>query len=114
MATGGNSDPRQFEWMATLGGMVKHRTVVKASCRTCGAIKHANVNTLLAHLGADGSLLDRHPPCWVRTCPGEVVFLASPRDRSTPFRPCITVKGQVARLKRQRDERDRIKALRNG
>lgn len=113
MATGGNFDPRNVAWMATLGGMVEHRTLVQASCRRCGATRPADLKKLVAHLGSGGTLLDRHPPCWKPKCGGEVLFLASP-GRGTPFRPCITVAGQVARLKRERDAKDRLKALRNG
>lgn len=113
MGTGGNSDVRQFEWMATIGGMVKHQTLVKASCRKCGETRQADLRKLLAHLGPEGSLIDRHPPCWVKKCRGEVLFLASPRGQSTPFRPCVTVQGQIARHRRRLDAKDRLKALRN-
>lgn len=113
MSTGGRFDPRNVSWMATLGGMVEAGTRVTANCRVCDAKRPANLTKLFAKLGADGTLIDRHPPCWKAGCSGRVLFHASPGP-GTPSRPCITGAGQIARWRRERDEKDRLKALRNG
>jgi hypothetical protein len=99
--------------MATIGGMIAARTRVTATCRVCGASRPADLKKLVAKLGTDGTLVDRHPPCWKPKCEGRILFIASP-GRGTPARPCTTVAGQVAHWRRERDARDRIKALRNG
>lgn len=113
MATGGNFDPRRVTWMATIGGMIAAGTRVKATCRLCNARRPADLAVLRAALGDDGTLIDRHPPCWKPGCGGRVLFLASP-GKGTPSRPCVSVAGQTARWRRERDEKERIKALRNG
>ncbi len=114
MATGGNFTPENSDELATIGGMIKHGTIVTAYCNMCGASKLANLRKLQEHLGDAGTLIDRHPQCWRKKCDGEVLFHAKPRNRSTPSRPLVTVKGQVARFRRRRDRIDRFKALRNG
>lgn len=113
MATGGNFDPRRVGWMATVGGMLEVGTQVTASCRSCGATRRADLKKLQIALGPNGTLIDRHPPCWKPKCQGKVLFIASPGP-GTPARPCVSVQGQIARFRRERAERDRIKALRNG
>jgi len=113
MATGGNSDNTRIEWIATIGGMIKHRAVVRALCDRCGADDLVNLKRLERALGSGGTLLNRHPPCKTPGCDGRILFHASPGP-STPSRPCVTVAGVTARWRRERDERDRIKALRNG
>lgn len=109
MATGGNFDPRRVEWMATIGGMIAHGTAVTAFCDTCKAHDAVNLRRLEKALGSEATLLNRHPPCKTPGCSGRVLFHASPA-RGTPSRPCVTVAGVTARWRRERDEKDRIKA----
>ena len=78
----------QLEWIATLGGMVKHGTQVQASCPACGAVTKVDLQRLIETLGADASLIDRRPPCKRRDCEGRVLFQA--RVGSNGFRPCKT------------------------
>ena len=78
-------------WCATIGGMVHYGARVRAECRKCKVCLEVDLIPLLAKLGPQATLLDRHPPCRVVGCDGEILFVASPGE-GTPFMPCVVRK----------------------
>ena len=78
----------ELNWIATVGGMIRAGTSVRATCRKCQVCLDVDLAPLLMRLGDKGTLINRHPPCRVIGCGGTVIFSASPGE-GTPFRPCI-------------------------
>jgi hypothetical protein len=76
------------EWARTLGGMIDHKTIVRASCRTCKTVFKVEVDLLMAKYGRDYSLYGRTGSCRVYNCDGKCIFLASPHE-GTPLRPLL-------------------------
>lgn len=75
-------------WMSTLGWMKSEGVRVRRMCASpCTWWIEEDLDTLIAQLGPDFSLIDQHPPC--PRCDRLAGFKAS-AGKGTPFRPCQT------------------------
>jgi hypothetical protein len=63
-------------WTATLGALHDEGGLtIRARCRRCEVIQEVDLTALIAKVGRDYSLWDRHPPCKLTPeCCGRIVF----------------------------------------
>lgn len=84
-------DPRQprsrMERDATLGGMLKHRVVIKQICKVCRRDIPLDVAALCAGLGPSTSLWDYFRPCPFEDCPDGLTAVHCSPGAGTPFSP---------------------------
>ena len=74
-----------MEWDATLGGMLKHGSNVRRSCKVCNAWAPVDVQAMIARHGPAFSLWDFYEDC--PDCPDGLTLYHAQPGGSTPFRP---------------------------
>jgi len=74
-----------MEWDATLGGMLKHGTLVYQTCLVCGVHRPIDVPAMISRLSTKWSLWDDFGDC-PDAC-GGVTFYSATTGKGTPLRP---------------------------
>ena len=77
--------PSSMAWDATLGGMLKHGSIVRRRCKVCDAWKPVDVAGMIARHGPAFSLWDFYEDC--PDCDDGLTIYHVQPSRSTPFRP---------------------------